>query len=81
MPSRGGFFDFLMVTFLNRIESKGKVEGDKGVLSKKIERVVRREGSWKARASGGLEEVVKGKGTEQPVGEEGEVEEDNLEEL
>ena len=52
-----------MVTFLNRIESKGKVEGNKGVLSEKIVRAIRREGSWKARASGGLEEVIKGKGT------------------
>ena len=53
-----------MVTSLNRIESNGKVEGDKGVLSEKIERAVKREGSWKAGSSRGLEEVVKGIGTE-----------------
>ena len=70
-----------MVTSLNRIESKGKVEGDKGVLSEKIERAVRREGSWKAGASGGLDEVVKGIGTEEPAGEEGVDEEGSLEEL
>ena len=71
----------MMVTFLNQIDSKGKVEGDKGVLSKNIVRAVRREGSWKSGASGGLEDVVKGKSTEQPIGEEGEVEEDSLEVL
>ena len=54
--------DFLMVTFLKRIESKGNVEGEIGVLSKKIERAVRREGSWNAGASGGLDEVVIGMG-------------------
>ena len=54
------------MTFLNRIESKGKVEGEIGVLYEKIERAVRREGSWKAGASGGLEEVVKGKGVVHP---------------
>ena len=81
MPSRGGFFDFLMVTSLNRIESNGKVEGDKGVLSEKIERAVRREGSWKAEALGGLDEVVKGIGIEKPAGEEGVDEEDSPEEL
>ena len=70
-----------MVTSLNRIESKGKVEGDKGVLSEKIERAVRREGSWKARASGGLDEVVKGIGKEQPVGEEGVDDEDSPKEF
>ena len=71
----------MMVTFLNRIESKGKVERDKGVVSEKIVRVVRREGSWKAGALGGLDEVVKGIGIEQPAGEEGVDEEDSLEEL
>ena len=55
--------DFLMVTFLKRIESKGNVEGEIGVLSVKIERAVRRDGSWNAGASGGLDEVAKGKGT------------------
>ena len=58
-----------MVTFLNRIESKGKVEGDKGILSEKIERVVRREGSRKARASGGLDEEFNGIGTEETAGD------------
>ena len=57
------------------------MEGDKGVLSEKIERAVRREGSWKAGASGGLDEVVKGIGTEQPAREEGVVEEDSPKEL
>ena len=66
-----------MVTFLNWIKSKGKVEGDKGVLSKKMERAVRREGSWKVGASGGLDEVIKGIGAKQPAGEEGVGEEDS----
>ena len=71
-----------MVTFSKRIESKGKVEGEIGVLSEKIKRAVRREGSWKAGALGGLEEVVIGKGTELIGGgkggkdEEGGLEED-----
>ena len=71
MPSRGGFLDFLMVTSLNRIESKGKVEGDKGVLSEKIDRAVRREGSWKAGASGGLDEEIIGMGTMLSGGDKG----------
>ena len=48
-----------MVTFLKQIESKGKVEGDIRVLAEKIVRAIRREGSWKAGALGGLDEVVK----------------------
>ena len=44
-----------MVTSLNLIESKGKVEGDSGVMSEKIGRVDKRAGSWKAGSSGGLE--------------------------
>ena len=70
-----------MVTFLNQIESKGKVEGEIGVLSENIERAVRREGSWKVGALGGLEEEVKGKGTVQRVGDNGGVEDkDGLDE-
>ena len=60
-----------MITFLKQIESKGKVEGEIGVLSKKIERTVRREGSWNVGASGGLEEVVISKGTKLPSGDKG----------
>ena len=56
--SRGGFLDFLMATFLKRIGSRGKVEGEIGVLSQKIERAIRSEGSWKASASRGLDEVA-----------------------
>ena len=70
-----------MVTFLKRIESKGKVEGEIGILSEKIKRAVRREGSWKAGALGGLEEIVKGRGTEQQGGGKGgEDEEGGIEE-
>ena len=71
VSSKGGFLDILMVTVLKQIESKGKVEGEIGVLSENIERAVRREGSWNAGASGGLEEVVIGKGTELPGGDKG----------
>ena len=60
-----------MVTFLKRIESKGKVEGEIGVLSEKIERAIRSEGSWKAGASGGLDEETIGMGTMLPGGDKG----------
>ena len=63
-----------MVTFLNWIESKGKVEGEIGVLSENTESVVRREGSWKEGASGGLDEEVKGKVIVQPMEDKGGVE-------
>ena len=58
-----------MLTSLNRIESNGKVEGDKGFLSKKIERAVRREGSRKVGALGGLHEEFNGISTEETVGD------------
>ena len=54
--------DFLMVTFLKRIESKGKVEGEIGVLSENIESIVKSEGSWKAGASRGLDDEIIGMG-------------------
>ena len=64
--------DFLMVTFLKRIESKGKVEGEIGVLSKKIERAIRSEGSWKAEFSQGLDDDIIGRGTVFSGGDKGE---------
>ena len=68
---KGGFLDFLMVTFLKRIESKGKVEAKIGVLLENIERAVRSEGSWKAGASGGLDEEIIGMGTILSGGDKG----------
>ena len=69
--SKGGFLDFLMVTFLKQIESKGKVEAKIEVLSENIERAVRSEGSWKAGASGGLDEETIGMGTVLQGGDKG----------
>ena len=47
------FLAFLIVTFSNLIDSKGRIEGEMGDLSVKISRDLRREGSSK-------EGVVKG---------------------
>ena len=78
--SKGGFLDFLMVTFLKRIKSRGKVEGEKGFLSENIERVVRSEGSSKAGASRGLDEVAVGNGTVHTGGDKGGLEDKEEEE-
>ena len=43
--SEGFFSFFLIVTFLKRIESKGKTEGERGVLGEKISRDFCSEGS------------------------------------
>ena len=43
-----------MVTFSNLMESRGKVEGERGDLSEKMERDLRREGSMKEGESIGL---------------------------
>ena len=48
------FLVLLIVTISHLKYSKGLVEGDKGVLSEKIERVFKREGSEKAGAEQGL---------------------------
>ena len=39
--------DFLIVTFSNLIESKGRIEGEIGYLSRKMFRDFKREGSIK----------------------------------
>ena len=49
------FQDFQMVTFLKRIESRGRVEGEIGDLSVKMERDFRRVVSMNARESLGME--------------------------
>ena len=36
-----------MVTFSNRMDSRGKIEGERGVLSEKIFRIFCKEGSEK----------------------------------
>ena len=41
------FFFFLIVTFSNRMESKGKTEGERGVFTIKISRDFCNEGSAK----------------------------------
>ena len=69
-----------MVTFLKRIESKGKVEGEIGVLSEKIKRAIRSEGSWNASASGGLDKVAIGMGTVLPGGDKAAVDDKDGEE-
>ena len=52
---KGGFFFFLlMVTFSKRIESSGKTEGVRGVLSEKMFKVLWSDGSEKEGASVGL---------------------------
>ena len=69
-----------IVTFWNQIESSGRMDGEIGDLSKKMERELRREGSLNAGVSLGLEgrieiggsgEVRKGEGGEEA--EEGRV--------
>ena len=60
-----------MVTFLKRIESRGKVEGEIGVLLENIERAVKSEGSWKSSASRGLDEAAVGNGTVHIGGDKG----------
>ena len=78
--SKGGFLDFLMVTFLKQIESRGKLEGEIGFLSENIKRVVRSEASWKAGALGGLDEVVMGNDTVHIGGDKGGLEDKEEEE-
>ena len=58
-----------MVTSLNLIDSKGKVDGERGVLSEKIGSADNRVGSWKAGASGGVGEECNGEGSRQIAGE------------
>ena len=41
----GGFFDLQIVTFLKRMESNGRVEGETSDLSENIDRDFSREGS------------------------------------
>ena len=41
------FLDFMMVTFSNLMESKGRVDGEMGNLSEKMSRYFRRERSLK----------------------------------
>ena len=53
--SEEDFLTLRIVTFLNRMESKGRVEGEIGDLSEKMERELSREGSLKAGASLGLQ--------------------------
>ena len=53
-----GFLAFRMVTFLKRMESRGRVEGEIGDLSEKIDKEFKREGSRKAGSSLGLVGMV-----------------------
>ena len=48
------FFFLLIVTFSNRIESRGRTEGERGVLSEKILRDFCKEGSTKEGEVAGL---------------------------
>ena len=48
------FFFLLIVTFSNRIESRGRTEGERGVLSEKILRDFCKEGSTKEGEAAGL---------------------------
>ena len=44
------------MTFSNRIESKGRIEGDRGVLSEKIFKAFFKEGSAKEGEEAGLKD-------------------------
>ena len=62
---RGAFFFFLIVTFSNRMEYKGKTEGERGVFTENISKDFCREGYAKDGEEIGLrggEELSWGRG-------------------
>ena len=54
--SEGAFFFFLIVTFSNLMESRGRTEGESGVLAENISKDFCSEGSTKEGEDTGLRE-------------------------